>query len=117
MSYSSTNAALLLSVAFLVSVFASKADAECSNVWCTGKITELYTHSDNNIVYIGTDGDETLLSCSPSENKFIVLSPAQPLFKELYSSLLSAALSEKVFQIRVNSDGGACRVVYTILHN
>ena len=91
---------------------AHSAGAGCSGKWCLAKVSNLYPHSDANVVHIGTDGDESQLSCIPGEGGFIMLFPDQPLFAQIYATLLEAVTHDKLVHLRVNTDGGACRLIY-----
>ena len=105
----------ILFLFFVVIFYVADVHAECSNERCVGKITRLYTHSGTNTVYIGTDGDEKQLQCQPTEGVYIILEPTKPLFHEIYSSLLSAAIRGIRTKVRVNTDGNKCRLIYVVV--
>lgn len=96
-------------------LFVNNASAGCAVERCVGKITTIYPHSIPNTVYIGTDGDETALFCIPNSNQYIKLSPGQTLFKEMYDLLIMGMMYNRTMQVRVNTDGTSCRVVYVLM--
>ena len=105
---------LLILVVVALVLVSSNASAECSGGFCVGKVSRIYTASTDNKVYIGTDGDERNLDCSPVSDVYIVLEPDQALFKELYALLLSAVAAEKGVRLRTNTDGTECRLLYGV---
>lgn len=78
-------------------------------------VTMLYTHSDAGWVYIGTDGDEPLLDCTPVSNKFLTLLTTDANFDAVYSTLLAAQLADKKVGIRILNGSNGCTVTYVTL--
>jgi hypothetical protein len=93
----------------------SGAWAECNAERCVGKVVRMQIRTDDNIVYIGMDGDERRLSCTPVSNLYVVLEGSQPLFRETFSALVAAEVSGTTVTVRINSSSQQCRVEYVIL--
>ena len=89
--------------------------AECSGGLCTGRVDRLYTHSSGGVVYVGTNGTETALTCTPVQGSYLTLRPSQPLFTQLYDSLLKAVTFGKPVIIRLPTTPGPCNIIYVVV--
>jgi hypothetical protein len=101
-------------VALVLLSFTPGARAECNADVCIGKITRLYPQSipQPGVVYIGTDGTETNLSCAPVSDEYIRLLPNQKLFKEIYAALLNGITYDLTMRVRIDPDSAVCKVAY-----
>jgi hypothetical protein len=106
--------AMLVGVTAMVLGFTTDVQAECSGHFCTGRVDRLYTSSGANTVFVGTTGMETNLLCTPHESVYLTLSPTQPLFAQLYDSLLNAVTFRRPVIIRL-PDSGSCQISYVVL--
>ena len=88
--------------------------ADCSAHRCVGQIEVLYVNINKSYVNIVTVGNENRLACAPTEGRFIRLYPNQALFDQVFSLLLAAQLSGTEVNVRVNTDGSECRVLYVL---
>jgi hypothetical protein len=102
--------------------FTQGAQAECNAERCFGKITRLYPQSsgaavspERGVVFIGTDGTETNLSCTPVSNVYITLFPNQKLFKEIYAALLNGITYDLTMQVRIDPNSATCKVLYVTI--
>ena len=103
-------------VALVLLSFTPGARAECNADVCIGKITRLYPQSiapdPAGVVYIGTDGTETNLSCAPVSDDISALLPNQKLFKEIYAALLNGITYDLTMQVRIDPNSRFCKVAY-----
>lgn len=112
-------------LAIVLGSFAQTALAACTDIVCIGKITRLYTQSSGAVVspvkgavFIGTDGDETALDCTPEgQGQYIVLLPNQKLFKEIYASLLAGVTNNLTMQVRIDENSTVCKALYVTIEN
>ena len=103
--------------AFLTFIVPFYASANCSSISCTGNINDLFTnvyltHLSDGIIYLElNDAYRTGLDCALTEGRSIELKSSHPLFKETYSTILTAiSLNKQVF-VRVPK-AGACELYY-----
>ena len=111
----------MLQIAMLVGVmtvglgFTTDVHAACGGAICTGRVNRLYTQSlGPTNVYVDTDGIERNLSCTAVAGVYLILSPSQPLFSQVYESLLKAVTFGKPVQIRLPASG-PCQIQYVVL--
>lgn len=101
----------LLSIIGLIAI-TSSAFADCTAGSCNGvKIQAMQIGSDG-IIYIQTNGNESLLNCTPEANVFLKLKANTDGGKNIYSALLSAQAREKVVDIRIIDNVSPCEVLY-----
>jgi hypothetical protein len=94
---------------------ATPAFAECWSAGCYGVfIEELYPTAEGG-VWIKTTGDETLANCTANSNVFLRLNVSAG-YKDIYSTLLAAMLSEKRVSLRVVEGSNPCTVAYVTLN-
>ena len=97
----------------LILPFTANAD-QCASWGCTSTIDELYTTA-NGDVYIRTPLDETQANCTVHTGSHFVLSADSQNFKEIYSSLLAAYVSNSTIQLRIVEGSSNCRISYVRL--
>lgn len=110
-------AVLIAVMAAVVFGFTTDVRAECGAERCDAKIERLFTHSSLGIVYVGTAGEENNLDCNPVENVYVVLNPGQPLFREIYDSLLAGLIHNLTMSVRIVRDSNQCQIGYVIAYN
>jgi len=77
---------------------------------CTGKITALYMTSTGTL-YVGTDGDETALTCGGVAGVYMSLKEGDVGKNAMYSLLLTAKTTGKEVTIKVDT-ASDCRVLF-----
>lgn len=113
------NTVKIVFAVFLMSLSVSAVSLSCSNISCSGLPDELFSNyylsgEENGKVFLQVKGGvpSQNLDCSLAEGVYITLKSAHPLFKEIYSTLLSAsAIGSKVY-IRVKTGTQDCEVAY-----
>ncbi|MYM57746.1 hypothetical protein GTG28_00670 [Vibrio sp. OCN044] len=103
---------LLPLILTLISTF-SFADG-CENWGCESTIEMLYT-TVNGDIYIGTPLDERKANCSPISNVYFTLNPQSNNAAQVYSSLLSAYMSDKKIVLRIKEGHPKCELEYVQL--
>lgn len=94
---------------------ARSAEADCSGRICNGgKITALITRGDTGDVFVVTEHSSSGLECT-TYNGQIKLESNNTLFKEIYSMLLAAYVSNKDVYIRMKDSESSCVIQYTVL--
>jgi hypothetical protein len=106
--------AMLTSVMAVVLGFTTDVHAACSGVFCVGRVDRLFPHATQNQVFVATDGIETDLSCDPITDIYLRLSPSQPLFTQIYNTLLEAVSRSLSVRIRL-PESGVCQIQYVVL--
>ena len=102
----------------MVLVFSIIVQAGCNSNSCTGKGPDLMkllfpNHSGKG--YIWGPADRGNLNCNLVEGKYMVLKggvDGHPLFKEMYSTMLTGLASGKQMKIRVTEGSPDCEVMY-----
>lgn len=98
-------------------LFALLAQAQPSGV-CQGgsclnvQIKHLYTGPGYHAV--STNADEAGLFCS-SNGEWLVIPSASDQQDRMFAAILSAYLSQKTVDIRLNDSGSACTIQYVVL--
>lgn len=100
-----------LLMVFVISLFAAES---CNSIRCVAKIEKLYVRTSGNIS-VGTTQDETLANCTPKSGVYFTLDMSVPNAEILYSTLLSAHLSNKVVNIRISENTDGCKIAYVVL--
>lgn len=110
-------------IALTMLVYASGVQAVCNSTGCIGVgeqvVTILYPNHTGN-VYIGGPVDRANLNCTLVEGAYMVLkggTSGHPLFKELYSAILSGMMAGKKMHIRITEGTPDCEVTYVMLWN
>lgn len=97
--------------------FTNLANAACDVNGCNTNISRLYaTNNENGIVYIKVADPIEPLNCTAPENSFLSLKSSHPLFKEIYSMLLAATLSNSSVRVRMVDNSPVCEVAYAWLN-
>ena len=99
---------VLLSVMVLATM-GIEANAGCTSLSCTGKITKLYMTATGTL-YVGTDGDERQLTCGGISGVYMSLKEGDVGKNAMYSLLLTAKTTDKPVSIRVNDTD--CGIIY-----
>ncbi len=102
-------------ILFLLVFFISFCFAEsCTTNRCLAKIEKLYVRTTGNIS-VGTTQDERLANCTPTSGVYFTLDMSTPNADIIYSTLLSAQLSNKVVNIRIYENTEGCKISYVVL--
>jgi len=89
----------------------ASAEDKCTTWGCISTLNELYTKSSG-VVYIATPLDETKANCTPHSGVYFTLRPEVSGYKEIYSSLLAAYMSDKKIQLRITEGTIGCEINY-----
>mgnify|MGYP000501257147 CR=1 FL=1 len=95
--------------------FSVSSMAACSDKLCKGKVVKLRLH--DNILYIGTDGDESQLNCTSPAGTYVSIPTGDPSFMQKYSLLLTAVSLDKTVTLRIKELSRICNVDYIIMDN
>ena len=95
----------------IITVLSSTAFADCSSNRCVGEIERLYTNSAGTL-YIGSDGDETMLDCTSPNDVYMTLEASDPNFNRKYAMLLTAYSLNQEIGIRIVVGSPNCAVSY-----
>ena len=96
-------------------VFPIEARADCSQNACDSvQVDRLYVNASG-VIYVGTSGNETGLSCTPVSNVYLTLDPGASNFSTIYSTLLTAQIAEKPVIIRTVTSSTNCRIQYVVI--
>lgn len=100
-------------------LLASDLFAECNQNACYGvaedALVSVYPNSSGNIYLQAGVGKENL-DCALVEDHFMVLKSDHPLFKEAYSTLLAALMSQKQLTVRIKNGSPICEVSYVRMY-
>lgn len=83
----------------------------CSSTGCVATIKTIYTKLDG-MVYLGTPADELEANCAPHSDVYFVLNPNAANFEAAYSSVLSAYISGRKIQLRIQEGSNPCEISY-----
>jgi hypothetical protein len=103
----------ILGFAFTFTTFV--VSAGCSSNGCFGVFVDKLYVTSSGLIYIGTSGDETKLSCSAVSDVYTSLSITRPGANVIYSTLLSAQMANKLVTIRTSNDSSGCSIAYVTL--
>jgi hypothetical protein len=105
----------VIAVALLGSTL--EVHAVCNGNRCSGEVQRVVvnaTAAPGGLVYVGTDGNERSLNCTPARNQFLVLRPNQALFREMYELLLKALddeFDDDAVMITIAPGSSPCRIL------
>lgn len=95
--------------------FASNASAACYTNYCKGPavstVLSVFPNGSGNI-FLELPTDKTNLNCTLTEGAYGLLKSDHPLFKEIYSTILSAVSMNKLLQVRFIEGSAGCHVAY-----
>ncbi|WP_218919595.1 hypothetical protein [Shewanella psychrophila] len=77
-------------------------------------VETLYINASG-IIYIGTSGDETLMSCSAVSDVYVTLKRSEPAADMIFSTLLAAQMADKKVHIRTVDKSVGCKIAYVTL--
>ncbi|MFN4290105.1 MAG: hypothetical protein ACK4E7_04410 [Permianibacter sp.] len=102
-----------IGIAATLALFVGDVYAACGGHSCVAEyVDRLYVNSDSGLVYVATSGDEAQLDCSAVSDVYVTLDLAEPGASAIYSSLLSAQVSNKKVQVRIVNGSAGCKVKY-----
>jgi len=100
-------------VAFIgLALAGGSAYANCSSDVCLSVHIERLYITVNGLIYVGTSGDETQLSCTAVSNVYVSLDTTVGNSDELYSTLLAAQLADKKVSMRMLPASTNCAIHY-----
>lgn len=107
---------MLKGIIFVVFVALSfNVAAVCSATSCSGKgkdvLLSIYPNGSGN-VYLQAPADRANLNCVLIEGHYMTLKQSHPLFKEIYSTLLTGIAANKHMTIRIKTGSAGCEVSY-----
>lgn len=89
--------------------------AGCVDRSCMGigiEVVKSVYPSSTGDIYLEAPDDKTTLNCTLKEGQYMVLQSDHPLFREIYSTVLSALTSNKRLQVRIVEGSDNCQVSY-----
>ncbi|MBM9513712.1 hypothetical protein [Desulfogranum marinum] len=95
-------------------MMASNLFAACSSTTCYGKIHRIYYHSSG-VLYIETDGDESVLGCTSPSGAYVTLPSDDPNFNRKYAMLLTAISQQMPIGLRIYTGSPTCEIAYLYL--
>lgn len=102
----------IIGIALALGAVAQPALAECSGLKCNDvRISYLYTDGGGSS-WLSTTGNESLLGCTPDSGDLIRIDPATLQSNWLYSSIMTAYVTNQIVAIRVADPPGTCTVMY-----
>jgi len=105
---------LLFILLTITSVSVYSAD-RCESWGCISTVSDLYTNADG-LIYVGTPLDEKLANCTPVAEVYFSINPSAENSDKMYSSILSAYMSNKKIQLRVKEGHAKCELSYVRLY-
>lgn len=109
-------------IAFVFATLVSlSARADCNANGCTGPANKIFdryylTAMQDGQVYLKIKMDSTPLDCTLKEGSYMTIMSSHPLFKEIYSTLLSASLTDKSMYVRIKNGSSDCEVSYIMYY-
>lgn len=97
----------------------SAVHAVCAGNRCVGEIEQVVVQSRSEPegrVLVGIDGDERNLDCTPVQGQYVILSPSQPLFQEMYALLLEGLDDNHQAIVLISPDPTLCRIRSVLLN-
>ena len=105
----------IIGIALSIAAMAQPALAECAGQYCHDvRISFLYT-SDGGPSWISTTGNESLLGCTPDSGNLIRIDPTTLQSNWLYSSIMTAYVTNQTVTVRVADPPGTCTVLYMFM--
>ena len=105
---------ILFLVATLQVIAIESAFAECNGPSCNQVgIERIYTNA-NSWVYVGTDGNEPGLNCTPVSGVYLTLYHTDSNFEAIYSTLLAAMVADRPASLRIDGGSGNCKIRHAI---
>ena len=89
--------------------------AACVSTGCTEVYVDTLYVSSSGTIYIGTSGDEKALACTAVSGVYATLDMADLGANAIYSTLLSAQMSDKKVFVRTINNSTDCKVAYVTL--
>lgn len=104
----------ILSFIILI-IVSTPASSQCFSSNCQGigsdVIVSVYPNQTGNIFLEGPV-DRNALNCTLQEGRFMVLQPDHLLFREIYSTILTALSTQKELIVRIRELSKNCEVLY-----
>lgn len=93
--------------------------ASCDKNGCTGKPRELFSNyyltgwEDGRVYFHLKDNiSKQFLDCNLAEGAYMTLMSSHPIFKEIYSSMLSASAMDRQLFVRIKNKTNNCEISY-----
>jgi hypothetical protein len=96
-------------------VCSTAAHAECSATGCYSVQVYHLSMTATNGFWVQTTGTETLANCTPDSGVFFHVPAGTAQLKEIYATLLSAQLTDRLVDIVINQGTNPCTVTYVNL--
>lgn len=93
-------------------LFAGLVNSECGENGCNTTIKRLYATGLGDTVYIKIADSIEPLNCTPRESPYLSLKLSHPLFKEIYSMMLTATVSKSPVRVRMIDNSPVCEISY-----
>lgn len=112
---------ILFYVLTLSAIASTSAQAACNDKFCEGSANDviriLYLSQGQNVWIEVPAADGVNLNCNRVEGKFLSLKPSHGLFKEVYSTLLTAVSQNLKVRLRIVEGSSDCEISYVFLYN
>jgi hypothetical protein len=113
----------LIPIILLMISLSTVAAGSCGSTGCTGTPKELFVayyntaYTDGRVfLHLKDDINKQNINCPLAEGSYITLKKSHPLFKEIYSSLLSALAMDNKVHVRIKTGTSGCEVLYTRIY-
>ncbi len=107
-------------VALVALIVSTPSAAVCTVNNCRGRADEVvvsvYPHQNGNI-YLEAPQDRSALHCTLKDGLLMTLKPANPTYREMYATVLTALSTGSEFQVRVAEQSPDCEVLYVRMWN
>jgi hypothetical protein len=105
----------IIGITLTMGAVAQPALAECAGQYCFDvRISYLYTDGGGSS-WISTTGNESLLGCTPDSGNLIRIDPTTLQSNWLYSSIMTAYVTNQTVTVRVADPPGTCTVLYMFM--
>lgn len=107
-------------IALLAALPSMQSFSACSSGSCYGvqdAVLKSIYPTQSGKVYLEAPAEKSNLNCTLAEGYYMVLEPSHPLFKEIYSTILTAMSTGKKLQVRIAEGSSNCRVAYVRMWN
>lgn len=110
-----TRPVIRLLVGLIMTFSSFNSFAGCASHRCNSTIKTLYASSrDSGVVFVSLTSPTAALNCQLVENTYLSLKKDHPLFREIYSMLLTAKATEAEVGLRIVENSADCKISYAV---
>ncbi|QDO85857.1 hypothetical protein FM037_24600 [Shewanella psychropiezotolerans] len=96
-------------------LISSNALATCIERGCYNVYVERLYINASGTVYVGTSGDETLMSCAAVSNIYSTFKTTDAGADMIFSALLAAQMADKKVSVRTDDNSAGCTIRYVTI--